>query len=412
MQAVILAAGNSNRMKPLTSHRPKPMIPLANKPILEHLITECSQAGVHEFVIIVGYQNEVITSYFGDGSQWGVKIFYRLQEKAMGTADAVRMAQGVVSEKFLVMNGDVIVKKEDISQLAKANRITMAVKEVGDVTGLGVVEAYNGLVRHIYEKPEGVVSKLANAGVYLMTEQIFSAISQTPESQRGEYEITHSLEMLIQQDMEIGCQAITSWVNISYPWDLLHANEALLGDIVSYNDGTVEEGAHIHGNCAIGRDTIIRSGSYIVGPVIIGRDCDLGPNCYIRPSTSVADGCRIGAAVELKNSLIMKGTKIPHHSYVGDSVIGENCNLGAGTKIANLRFDNKEVIVAGLHTSRRKLGAILGDRVETGINSCINVGSVIGDGVVIGPGAIASGVIDQGSRVFSRMAPSTVGKQK
>src|SRR4030067_3407911 len=103
MQAVILAAGEGARMRPLTSRRPKPMLPLANKPILEHLITECYQAGVRDFVIIVGYQDDVITNYFGDGSKWGVKISYCLQEKAMGTADALRMAQGVVSSKFLLM---------------------------------------------------------------------------------------------------------------------------------------------------------------------------------------------------------------------------------------------------------------------------------------------------------------------
>ena len=156
----------------------------------------------------------------------------------------------------------------------------------------------------------------------------------------------------------------------------------------------------IKGSVAIGRGTTVRSGSYIIGPVLIGQDCDIGPNCYIRPCTSIGDGCHIGGAVEVKNSIIMNGSKIPHHNYVGDSVIGEECNLGAGTKIANLRLDEQEIWVAGRETKRRKLGAIIGDRVETGINACINVGTMIGNNTQIGPGAIASGIISPDSKVF------------
>jgi bifunctional UDP-N-acetylglucosamine pyrophosphorylase/glucosamine-1-phosphate N-acetyltransferase len=104
--------------------------------------------------------------------------------------------------------------------------------------------------------------------------------------------------------------------------------------------------------------------------------------------------------VEVKNSIIMKGSKIPHHNYVGDSIIGEGCNFGAGTKIANLRLDKKDITAAGMDTKRRKLGAIIGDRVETGINACINVGSIIGNNTHIGPGAIVSGVILPGSKIL------------
>jgi bifunctional UDP-N-acetylglucosamine pyrophosphorylase/glucosamine-1-phosphate N-acetyltransferase len=134
--------------------------------------------------------------------------------------------------------------------------------------------------------------------------------------------------------------------------------------------------------------------------VVIGRGCDIGPNSYIRPATAIGDGCRIGAFVEVKNSIIMEGTKIPHHNYVGDSVIGQGGNLGAGTKIANVRLDRKVISVAGIDTGRRKLGAILGDGVETGINASINTGSLIGNGVFIGPGTVAHGVVAPGSKVF------------
>ncbi len=156
----------------------------------------------------------------------------------------------------------------------------------------------------------------------------------------------------------------------------------------------------IQGNVSIGEKSIIRSGCYILGPVVIGSNCDIGPNSYIRPFTSIGDGCRIGAAVELKSCIIMKNTKVPHHNYIGDSVIGEGCNFGSGTKIANLRLDGKNIRVGGIDTGRRKLGAVIGDGVETGINACINTGSIIGNNSFIGPGAVASGILATNSRLY------------
>ncbi|MGB2583645.1 MAG: glucose-1-phosphate thymidylyltransferase, partial [Dehalococcoidia bacterium] len=117
------------------------------------------------------------------------------------------------------------------------------------------------------------------------------------------------------------------------------------------------------------------------------------PSCYIRPSTAIGDNCHIGSAVEIKNSIIMRNSKIPHHNYIGDSIIGEGCNFGAGTKIANLRLDKMDITAGDIDTKRRKLGAIVGDGVQTGINASINVGSLIGDHTFIGPGAIAKGVL-------------------
>jgi len=122
-----------------------------------------------------------------------------------------------------------------------------------------------------------------------------------------------------------------------------------------------------------------------------------GPNCYIRPYTAIGNSCHVGNACEIKNSIIMNGSNVPHQNYVGDSVIGQNCNLGAGTKIANLRLDKKNIntILNGkkLDTNRRKLGVIMGDDVQTGINSAVDVGTIVGNKVFIGPGAMAKGEI-------------------
>ncbi len=400
MKAVILAAGEGSRMRPLTFTRPKVMIPIANKPIVEHLMLEARAAGIKEFVFIVGYHDEQVRSYFGNGEKWGVGIEYTSQRQQLGTADAVRMVEGMVQGNFLMMNGDIIVSQDDIKALTERSDVTMSVYQVEDMRDLGAVEVRDDRVARIHEKVESPPSNLANAGMYLFTPEIFAAIEQTQRSPRGEYEITDSIQLLIEDAYPVAYRKIGYWLDLSYPWDLLAANEAMLAKLKSQNSGEVEANVSLKGAVSIGKGTVVRSGAYIVGPVAIGRNCKIGPNCFIRPATSIGDNCHIGAAVEVKNSIIMSNSNVPHLNYVGDSVIGEGCNLGAGTKTANLRLDEKEIWVGGRNTGRRKLGAIMGDNVETGINSNINVGTMIGNNTQIGPGALARGVISPGSRIF------------
>ena len=395
MKAVVLAAGEGNRMRPLTYNRPKVMLRIANKPLLEHLILASKAAGVSDFVFIVGYRDDQVREYFHDGGKWGVRIQYRLQREPRGTTDALGKVKDLINESFLVMNGDVLTSQDDLTRLASGAGMAMAGKEVEDVEGAGVVEVRGGNVLRIHEKSKFPPTHIVNAGFYRLTPAVFGAISSTPLSVRGEYELTDSLQMLIDRGEKISYEKLDSWLSVTYPWDLLDANKIYIPS-VSSNQGTIEKNVSIEDPCTIGKGTLIRSGCYIQGPLIIGCDCEIGPNCFIRPATAIEDGCHIGSAVEIKNSIIMKGTKVPHENYVGDSVIGENCNLGAGTKIANLRLDKKDAI----EKRRRKLGAILGDNISTGINSCINVGTRIGDNSIVGPGAVASGDIAPNSRIF------------
>ncbi|MCJ7607285.1 MAG: glucose-1-phosphate thymidylyltransferase, partial [Thermoplasmata archaeon] len=164
------------------------------------------------------------------------------------------------------------------------------------------------------------------------------------------------------------------------------------------------ERAVLEGPVQVSEGAKVMAGSYITGPAIIGSGSVVGPNAYIRPSTYVGNGCKVGSGVEIKNSIIMNGSKVPHLSYVGDSVIGERCNLGAGTKVANLRLDGREVhvVIDGKRTGsgRRKLGVIMGDDVKTGINATIDVGTIIGERSFIGMGAVVRGTVAPGSKVF------------
>lgn len=400
MKAVILAAGEGNRMRPLTYTKPKVMLPLANKPILEHLVIEMKKAGVKDFTIVVGYHAETIRQHFGDGAKWGVSIDYVTQRKQLGTAHAVKMVEGLVKDKFLMANGDVLLKADDIAKILAKDTTTLSLIEAKDTKNLGVVEVTGNKIKAIHEKVEKPPGNLVNAGVYLLTSEIFPAIAKTEKSPRGEYELTDSLQILLGEKHDISWIKIDHWLNLSYPWDLLTANESLMMEIERQNLGAIEESAVLKGLVSIGKGTVVRANSYIQGPVIIGENCDVGPNCFIRPGTAIGDNCHIGSAVEIKNSIVMRGSKVPHHNYIGDSVIGEGCNLGAGTKIANLRLDKKDISVGIIVTGRKKLGAILGDEVQTGINTSINVGSLIGDHTCIGPGAIVSGVVLPGSTIL------------
>jgi UDP-N-acetylglucosamine diphosphorylase/glucosamine-1-phosphate N-acetyltransferase len=393
LKAVILAAGEGQRMRPLTTTRPKVMLPIVGKPILEHLLEEVKAAGITEFIFVVGYCDKQVRNYFGDGTKWKVKIIYSEQRKQLGTADAIRDVASIVDGNFVVVNGDVIVNRADIKKLINSPNNTMGVFKVDDPTGLGIVELSGQKVVGIYEKSQRPPSLMANAGLYLFTKYVFDAIDKTEKSPRGEYEITDTLKILMGKKTGLRYLELKSWQDFSYPWDLLRANETMMQSLKPKNLGTIEDNVVLKDAVVIGKNTIVKSGAYIEGPVIIGEDCHIGPNCYIRPSTTIGNDCHIGASSEVKNSIIMNGSHVPHLNYVGDSVIGEGCNFGAGTKIANLRLDEANIHVNGVDTKRHKLGAIIGDNVKTGINASINVATVIGNNTFIGPGVVARGNI-------------------
>ena len=401
MKCVILAAGEGKRMHPLTYTRPKVMLPIANRPILEWNLMNAKKAGLRDFIFVVGYKSEMVRTYFEKGEQWNTQIEYVHQGKALGTAHAVSMVERFVDD-FIVMCGDTIFGTDGIKHIID-NNACMGAVEVENACEYGVVETKNNMIAHIYEKMAHPTSNLINAGIYHFNKQIFDFVKETNKSPRGEYEITDSINLMVQKK-PMKSILLQQWRDVVYPWHLLDANEELLKDMRGKQEGTIEKNATIKGKVIVGKNTVVRSGSYIEGPVIIGNDCIIGPNCFIRSFTAIGNGCHIGNASEVKNSIIMNYSNVPHQNYVGDSVIGEQCNLGAGTKIANLRLDKKTIAVIlngkKIDTGRKKLGGILGDHVQTGINATINVGSIAGNEVWIGPGTIAQGEMNSRARVL------------
>lgn len=399
MKAVIIAAGEGVRMRPLTYTRSKVMLPLANKPILEHILLESKKAGLDDFIFVVGYFEEKIREYFGSGDRWGVKIEYVTQKRQLGTAHALIMARVSLDGSFLLLNGDGPVASADILKVIKRGRPCMAIQAVQNAQDLGVTECADGRVKQIHEKLENPPSNLANAGLYLLDSRMFPVIEKLEPSPRGEYEITAALQTFIDMGNELACEEISSWQNLSYPWDLLKANSRLLESLSGEIAGKTEQ-VHVSGALSLGKNSIIKAGAYIEGPVVIGENCLIGPNCYLRPGTVIGNNCHIGSFVEIKNSIIMDNSKVPHLNYIGDSIVGQGCNFGAGSKVANLRLDEKEITVKDVATGSKKLGAMIGDNVKIGINACINVASLIGNNTFIGPGAKVSGEIQPYSRIY------------
>lgn len=411
MKGVILAAGKGERLRPLTDDRPKVVLKVANRPIIEYIL-ENLDPFVDEFVVIVRYKKEKLIEVLGDEFN-GKPITYVDQLPGDGTAKAIESAkEHVGDEEFIVANGDIYIEEDGIKELVAAFRrekadAALLVKHFDDLSHLGKIEVEESSVKRVVEKP-GKVPGYANLGVYIFKPEVFEFIEKTSLSERGEYEITDTLNLMLNAGKRVVYAVYSGyWNDIGRPWNLLELNEYLLKTKLRHEiRGTVEEGAVLIPPVEVGEGTVIRSGAYIIGPVKIGKNSRIGPNCFIRPYTSIGDNCHIGNAVEVKNSIIMDNSNAPHLNYVGDSIIGENCNLGAGTITANLRHDRGSIkveIKGKLEDSgRHKLGAIIGHGVKTGINVSIYPGRKIGSGSLIGPGVVVTKNIPPRTTVILR----------
>jgi len=394
MECVVLAAGEGKRMRPLTAKRPKVMLPLANRPMMEHLILAARETGISNFIFVVGYGEREIRRHFGDGTEFGINITYAPQRHQRGTADAVRSVRDLVTGPFLLMNGDMVLQSDDIAVFCKRQAPCMGISITDHPGDYGVVLVEGDRVTSLEEKSKHPKSNLINAGAYLFSPDIFDRVEKVRPSARGELELTEALAGLI-VERKLGAYHLSYWMDVGHPWDMLDANATLMDRIPAENTGTVEEGVTFRGPVIIGEGSIIKAGTYIEGPCIIGKNCRIGPHAYIRGSTSIGDDCHIGHCSEVKNSIVMSGTKIPHFNYLGDSVVGSNCNFGAGTKVANIRHDHSNVKVCGKDTRREKFGAVIGDNVQFGINCSINVGAVIGSNAQFAPNSFIEGCIGE-----------------
>lgn len=382
MKAIILAAGEGLRCRPLTLTRSKVMLPIANRPILEHVIDSLEKNGIFEIILVVGYEKERIMDYFQDGLNFGVKITYVEQKAQLGTAHAIEQAKKLIDFEdsgFLVLNGDNLVEPRTIADLLNnykgdASLLTLRME---DTAGYGVVLKEKEKVTKILEKRPGDVSHIVNTGIYIFTPQVFETIEKTSISENGEYAITDTIQLMINEGKTVTSVPTESkWLDAIHAWDLLKANAIVLDPAKNLIiEGEIEEGVVIRGKVAIGKNTKIRSGTYIVGPVVIGDNCDVGPNVVILPSTTIGNNVSIRSFTEIQNSIIMNDCRIYSHGQISHSIIGSNNTIGSGLFVEEK--DGLLIIMNGIIHRAPRLGTIFGDDNRIGNSVLVKAGVTI-----------------------------------
>jgi bifunctional UDP-N-acetylglucosamine pyrophosphorylase/glucosamine-1-phosphate N-acetyltransferase len=400
MRAVVLAAGGGVRLQPLTLTKPKCLLPIGGRALLEWVFKALKEAGIKEVLTILSPEGRKVKEVYGSGSRLGLKVSYAWDRHPKGTGASLTLAKSFTKDRaFLTVYGDLYLSagtikgflKEGLKRLKKGSPAVLAVVKVEKPQEYGVVQVKDkDRVLKLLEKPERPRSNLANAGIYLFTPEIFRAIRYVKPSPRGEIELTEAINLLtVKGEVRTVKLPTEDWLDVGRPWDLLEANRRALLGAEGEVEGVVEPQVILRGKITIEKGVVIRFGSVIDGPAFIGSGSEVGPFARIRPYTSLGRNVRIGSFCEIKNSIVMDGSKIPHLCYVGDSIIGENCNFGAGTLIANLRLDEQpvKVEVKGLKVSSglRKFGVILGDEVKTAVNVSIMPGVKVGPRSLLGP---------------------------
>ncbi|SEW00123.1 bifunctional sugar-1-phosphate nucleotidylyltransferase/acetyltransferase [Natrinema salifodinae] len=386
MKAVVLAAGQGTRMRPLSESIPKPMLPVADRPLAAHTVDAAIDAGADEIVLVIGYEGEMIRNYFGDEYR-DVPVSYAVQEDQAGTADAVNAARDHLEGPFAVLNGDNLYDPAAIADLFDTCPAVCAI-EVDEPSNYGVLSTAAGRVTKIVEKPADPPTNLANAGAYAFPAKAREWL-EVSESERGEREITDVVSQVIDA-YDVTPVTLERWLDVGRPWELLEANEWMLGELERRIDGDVSDGATIQGNVVVEAGATVKPGVVIEGPALIREGATVGPNAYVRGTTLVGPDAKVGHAAEVKNSVLSRGASVSHLSYVGDSVLGRDVNFGAGTNVANLRHDEDDIrfTVKGerVSTGRRKFGVVAGDGVKTGINASLTPGLKLDTGATTLPG--------------------------
>jgi UDP-N-acetylglucosamine diphosphorylase/glucosamine-1-phosphate N-acetyltransferase len=395
LKAVVLAAGEGTRLRPFTYSRPKVMIPVGRKPILEYVVRALVENGINDIVMVVGYKKERIMSHFEDGNRFGARIEYAFQQRQLGTAHALLAAADAIDDEFLLVAGDNIIDGRTVKDLLQGEAPAMLVTRSEIPSKYGVIQASKGVVVSIVEKPEDKIGNVINTGMYRFTPDILKFMSVEPEG--GGLGITHVLQKILP---ELNLKAITStgkWIDAVYPWDLIGLNAAALGAGGQRIAGTVETGVTLKGPVEIGEGTRIRSGTYIRGPVFIGEGGDIGPNVTIFPSTRIGDEVQIEPFTFISQSVVMDNVGIGSHSHISHSVIDDGVKLGPGC------FAPKGQAVTQVESEMFRLdeiGALVGENTSVGAGTVLSPGCIIGAGCRIGHHARIRDNLENRSVVF------------
>ncbi len=382
-QAIILAAGEGRRLRPFTANRPKSMIYIAGKPIIQYVIEALAAIGIMDIVIVVGYKREQVYDYLGDGRQFGVSVKYVIQDKQIGTAQALSRVKGLADDFFMVLAGDKLITSETINELSQRKTPAILIKKAEDPTRYGVVKMEKERVTNIEEKPTVPQGNLINTGIYIFEKNIFNFIDDR-------LDIPEVINNMLEKNVQISAiETNQPWLDVVYPWDILLLNNNVLEKTATTYNGTVEPGVTIKGRVKIGKGTVIRANSYLVGPIVIGDNCEIGPYVCVYPSTSIGSNVKIHPFSRIKNCVIGDNVVLGANTDIDDSIFGSGCNIGshfaALSEKAELRVDWQVYLVT--------VGAMIGEMCEIGNQVVALPGVIVGNYSKIRSQKTVSGVL-------------------
>jgi UDP-N-acetylglucosamine diphosphorylase/glucosamine-1-phosphate N-acetyltransferase len=389
-QAVILAAGEGQRLRPFTVNRPKTMITIADKPILQFVIESLAQNGIRDIVLVVGYRKEQVFDYIGSGEQLGVKITYVEQAQQLGTAHALSMVKDSVGDEFLVLPGDNLIEADTIADFSSIKPDAVLVKRVENPERYGVVGTKGDEIKEIVEKPREAGSNLVNTGIYALSRGVFEYIDTV-------LDIPSVLNNMIAEGCSVrALETDGTWLDVIYPWDVISLNDAILQNIEVGLGGTIEDGVTLQGKVIVGEGTVVRAGSCIYGPAVIGSGCDIGPHACVMPSTSIGDNVVISSFTQIKNSVIGNDVNLGPGCFISDSVIDKGCVIkGRFTALggpSEIRINDESPLI--------NVGVIMGEDCRVESNVTAQPGAIVGNYCQVQIMKLVSGRLPDRSLVY------------
>jgi UDP-N-acetylglucosamine diphosphorylase/glucosamine-1-phosphate N-acetyltransferase len=392
MKAVILAAGKGQHLSPFTDTRPISMVNVAGRPLFDNTIDLLTEAGINDIFVVVGHKREGLTKRIGEYDQGGVNLHYVEQNKNLGIGDAVLKVKDKISpgEYFLLIYGDTITsanifrKAQQSFHSFKSPVASICLPPSNEMFGNVFLNAQMKITK-IIEKPRG--NNLGNyvlSGVYVLPESFFGLLEKKGRS------MEKAIQGLMKKEDLRASMWEEDWLDIVYPWEILTANKMLMD---SWEKSSIAKSAELEGNVTIqgavhiDEGAVVRAGAVLEGPCSIGKGSYIGNNSLIRSYTSLGNNCSVGYGVELKNCVVQDNTTIGRLSFIGDSVLGENVDMGAGTMTVNRTVDRKPVVIKSgkksFPTGLEKIGAFIGDNAVIGAGNTIKAGTVIKPGRVV-----------------------------
>ncbi|MEV4738861.1 glucose-1-phosphate thymidylyltransferase [Streptomyces sp. NPDC049555] len=337
MKALVLSGGSGTRLRPITHTSPKQLVPVANKPVLYYVLEDIARAGITDVGIVVGETAYEIQQAVGDGGKFGLDVTYLPQEAPLGLAHAVLIARDYLGDDDFVMYlGDNFVLG-GISGLVEEFRAQrpdahLLLTRVADPRGFGVAEiGPDGRITGLEEKPQQPKSDMALVGIYLFTPVVHEAVRAVTPSWRGELEITHAIQWLIDHPYDVRFSTISGyWKDTGNPQDMLEVNRSVLEGLEPRIEGEVDDASEIVGRVRIDAGARVR-GSRIVGPAVIGSGTVI-TGSYVGPYTSIAENCRIEAS-EIEFSIVLRDSRLSWIRRVQRSLIGRNVRVTPAPRV-------------------------------------------------------------------------------